>query len=170
MKKVLARAHQCGKHAEPAPEPFGPREQSHCRLPASALPAPVAISGGILCIRLGEERRLSALTRLAGTGSVGSVSRRIKKKKSSQHGPCLAVRAHAFVSFSFSSSGLRCFYCVALVVVFCWLTCAESSFRCLCASSCLSRSVLKKSSPETPPSWSPSLRVSPALRLSQECR
>ena len=39
----------------------------------------------------------------------------------------------------------RDFQCVEQMVMFCWLSCAESSFRCFCASSWWSRSVLKKS-------------------------
>ena len=54
-------------------------------------------------------------------------------------------------------------------VVFCWLSCAESSFKCLCASSWRSAIVLKKSASVlakgSPPSWSPFPRVSRARQL-----
>ena len=71
--KVSARADPArGEHAEPAFEPFGPLELSHCRLLASAPPAHVAISGGMPCIQRGQEKRLTCL---AGTGSVKSVVR-----------------------------------------------------------------------------------------------
>ena len=56
-------------------------------------PAQVVISGGMLCIWLGEEKSLSVLTCLAGTGSVGSVSRCIKN--SSQHGPYLVASSNS---------------------------------------------------------------------------
>ena len=73
--KVSAHADPArGEHAEPAFEPFGPLELSHCRLLASAPPAHVAISGGMPCIRRGQEKRLTCL---AGTGSVKSVVRQI---------------------------------------------------------------------------------------------
>ena len=49
------------------------------------------------------------------------------------------------VSYSFSFSALRDFHCVERLAVLCWLSCAASSFRCFCASSWRSRSVLKKS-------------------------
>ena len=49
------------------------------------LMAQVVDSSGMLCIQLGEEQRLPMLTYLAGTGSVGSVSWRIRKTINSQH-------------------------------------------------------------------------------------
>ena len=52
LKKVLARA-------ERAPGQLGPPEQSNCCRPVSAPPAQVVISSGMLCICLGEEKRVS---------------------------------------------------------------------------------------------------------------
>ena len=58
VKKVPARADPArGEHAEPAPWLLGPPEQRHCWQPASAPPAQVAISSGMLCIWLGEEKK-----------------------------------------------------------------------------------------------------------------
>ena len=45
----------------------------------------------------------------------------------------------------FLLSALCDFHCVERVAVFCWLSCAASSFRCFCGSSWRSRSALKKS-------------------------
>ena len=49
------------------------------------------------------------------------------------------------VSSASSFPASRNFFCLEQVVVFCRLSCAERSFRCFCASSWRSRSVLKKS-------------------------
>ena len=83
------------------PHAWKPRRACSCAvgaartkpLPAASerSPAQVVISGEKLSFWLGEEKRLSVLTCLAGTGSVGSVSRRIMKKKSSQNGRCLVA-------------------------------------------------------------------------------
>ena len=56
-----------------------------------------------------------------------------KNHKLSDPGVCL-----------FLLSALCGFPCVERVAVFCWLSCAASSFRCFCASCCRSMSVLKK--------------------------
>ena len=85
-------------------------------------------------------------------------------KERGREGEMQGARACLFFLFFFAP---RDFQCVGRLVVFCWLNCAESSFGCFCASSWRSRSVLKKSA--SPPSWSPSSRVSQALQLSQEC-
>ena len=71
---------------------------------------------------------------------------------------------------SSSSYFLFCtfFQRVERVAVFCWRSCAASSFKCFCVSSRLSRSVLKKSASvfaKDPPSWSRSSRVSRMLRF-----
>ena len=60
LKKVLARADPArGEHAERAPGQLGPPEQSHFWRPVSAPPAQVVIASGMLCIWLGEEKRVS---------------------------------------------------------------------------------------------------------------
>ena len=56
-----------------------------------------------------------------------------KNHKLSDPGVCL-----------FLLSALCGSHCVERVAVFCWLSCAASSFRCFCASCCRSMSALKK--------------------------
>ena len=152
----------CVEHTEPAPGPVGPSRDL----------------AGSKKSNLAAKRRLAHMSHWKGflhglSHSSQSKSRRFGMDVSCQIPPSelgwtttlqahltyLVFRfettqkernsGHVFVSSSFSFRAPRDCHCVGRTVVLCWLSCAESSFKCLCASFWQSRSVLEKSASVT---------------------